>query len=283
MVVAAIALGLKFSPFLRGRITAWRSDATRDEGCSLASCLIIQHAEIEEAYGFSSALTARGVRLEVRKVFAGDPVPTDASGSDGLVVMGGPASATSDDGFPTRRAEIALLADAVQRGIPTLGICLGAQLLAAAAGGRVVVGEAGPEIGWAPISLTPHGMADPLLTGAPPHVTVLHWHGDTYTLAPGAVLLASSERYENQAFRLGRCAWGLQFHLEVDMGAVARFVATFGHQAEVGGADAKAIESDAPAALEGGLAAWGSLVAGRFAAMVGDGPPKSPPPAGSSL
>jgi GMP synthase-like glutamine amidotransferase len=249
----------------------------------LASCLIIQHAEIEEAYGFSAALTARGVQLDVREVFAGDPVPSDATGSDGLVVMGGPASATSDDGFPTRRGELALLADAVQRGIPTLGICLGAQLLAAASGGRVVIGEAGPEIGWAPISLTPHGRADPLLTGAPPLVTVLHWHGDTYTLPPGAVLLASSDRYENQAFRLGRCAWGLQFHLEVDVEVVARFVAAFGHQAEVAGADPKSIESDAPGALEGGLAAWGRLVAGRFAALVGDGPPKSPRPAGSSL
>jgi GMP synthase-like glutamine amidotransferase len=283
VVVAAVTFGLRVSTFRRGRITACRSNATWDEDGSLASCLIIQHAEIEEAYGLSAALTARGVRLEVLEVFASDPVPNDTSGFDGLVVMGGPASATSDDGFPTRRGELALLADAVQRGIPTLGICLGAQLLAAAAGGQVVIGEAGPEIGWAPISLTPHGMADPLLTGAPPHVTVLHWHGDTYTLPPGGVLLASSDRYENQAFRLGHCAWGLQFHLEVDVEAVARFVATFGHQAEVGGADPKAIENDAPAALEGGLAAWGGLVAERFAALVGDGAPKSPPPAGGSL
>ncbi len=249
----------------------------------MPTCLIVQHAPVERAYAVASALAARGVRLDVREVFAGMPVPRSASGLDGLVVMGGPASAASDDGFPSRRDELALLADAVRLGVPTIGICLGAQLLAAATGGRVFVGEAGPEIGWSPVELTVDSSSDLLLAGAPRRVTVLHWHGDTFSLPPGGVRLAANDRYANQAFRVGTCGWGLQFHVEVDLAAVAAFVAAFGREAAEAGSDPAAIEGAAPDALAAGLEAWGRQVAERFAGLVVgrvDGPH---PAAGGSL
>ena len=190
--------------------TAHRSHALsgtdRSARRPVPTCLIVQHAPVERAYAVASALAARGVRLDVREVFAGMPVPRSASGLDGLVVMGGPASAASDDGFPSRHDELALLADAVRLGVPTIGICLGAQLLAAATGGRVFVGEAGPEIGWSPVELTVDSSSDLLLAGAPRRVTVLHWHGDTFSLPPGGVRLAANDRYDEPGFP-GRDVW----------------------------------------------------------------------------
>ena len=135
---------------------------------------------------------------------------------DGIVVMGGPMSAYSDEGFPTRRRELELLADALVRGVPTLGVCLGAQLLALAAGGRALAGKVGPEVGWAPVEFTEHAKEDSLLAGLPRQIIVLHWHGDTFELPPHAVELAASPLYRGQAFRVGSQAWGFQFHLEVD-------------------------------------------------------------------
>jgi GMP synthase-like glutamine amidotransferase len=154
--------------------------------------------------------------------------------------MGGGMSAASDDGFPTRHAEIALIADAVERGVPTLAVCLGAQLLAAAAGAAVYPGPDGPEIAWAPVELSDAARSDALFAGLPPVLDVLHWHGDTFDLPAGAVRLAAGRRYQNQAFRIGARAWGIQFHLEVDAGAVDTFIASFGDEARqaVGGPEA---------------------------------------------
>jgi len=234
----------------------------------MPSALVVQHLQPEEPFAIADALVSHGVELDIRRVFYGDPVPSDASGLDAVVVMGGPMSARSDDGFASRRAELALLEDALARQVPTLGVCLGAQLLAAAAGGMVTVGVAGPEIGWGPVRLAPDAENDPLFRDLPPSLTVLHWHGETYGLPPGAAHLASTERYPNQAFRMGRCAWGLQFHLEVGVEAVAGFTATFGAEARSAGVDPAAIDAESARAVAELEGPRGTLLE-RFADIVG--------------
>lgn len=194
----------------------------------MSSCLVVQHLEPEPSYAIGEAMTSVGVEVDQRRTDTGESLPDTLDGFDGLVIMGGPMSADSDDGFPTRRHELSLLVQAVELGLPTLGVCLGAQLLAAATGGRIRRGASGPEIGWAPVRLQAAAADDLLLASLPDQLSVLHWHGDTFDLPPGAVLLASNDRYAHQAFRIGPRAWGFQFHLEVDQTAVAAFAGAFG-------------------------------------------------------
>ena len=147
----------------------------------------------------------------------------------------GPCLPPVDADFSTRRQEMELLAEAVELETPALGICLGAQLLASAAGGRVIASPAGPEIGWASIRFSATAASDPLFASAPAELTVLHWHGETYELPSGAVHLASSSANHEQAFRVGSCAWGLQFHLEIAEAAVGTFLAAFAEEALAAG------------------------------------------------
>ncbi len=233
----------------------------------MASCLVVQHVEPEGPWAIADALEDLGVAVDVRRVFAGATLPSDLSDVDGMVVMGGPMSASGDEGFPTRRAELDLLADALRRRRPTLGVCLGAQLLALAGGGAVHRGAAGPEIGWAPVELTAQASHDPLLAGLPRRLTVLHWHGDTFDPPPGATLLAANDRYRSQAFRSGDRAWGLQFHLEVDSRAVAAFLDAFGTDAEEAGTTPASIVADSGAALRW-LEPHRTRVLARFAELV---------------
>jgi len=132
--------------------------------------------------------------------------------ADLLIVLGGPIGVYETDKYPFLTAEIALLEQRLRRDLPTLGICLGAQLIAQALGGRVFPGEV-KEIGWGPIELTPDGKSSCLRNL---QNEVLHWHGDTFDLPVGAVRLASNANYQNQAFAWGRNALALQFHLEAD-------------------------------------------------------------------
>ena len=221
---------------------------------------MIQHLEPEGPALIGDALARRGLPVATVRTDLGEAVPADASELTGLVVMGGPMSAGSDVDFPSRVAEVALLRDAVDRGVSVLGICLGAQLLAVA-GGAAIRRGATPEIGWGTVAIEPGAQDDPLFAGVTGELAVLHWHGDTFDLPAGAVHLASSSAYPNQAFRLGPAAWGLQFHLEVDQAATDRFVASFGDEAD----DPGAISRDAAGQLARSSAVR-TLVLDRFAA-----------------
>jgi GMP synthase-like glutamine amidotransferase len=232
---------------------------------SSTSALIVQHLEPEQPAHVLDALVEQGLEVRVVRVDRGEALPADARQLSALVVLGGPMSARSDDGFPSRRDELALLADALDRGVPVLGICLGAQLLAAAAGAAVLAGT-GPEIGWAPVQLTAHAAHDPLFGGVDGPVGVLHWHGETFRLPEGAELLASTERYEHQAFRVGERAWGLQFHLEVDADAVERFVRAFPDDAAHAPGGAQEILVETAGALAA-LAPVRDMVLNRFAQL----------------
>ena len=240
---------------------------------AMPRCLVVQHVEPEEAFAIGEALRASDVRIETCRVYAGDPVPADTSGLDGLVVMGGPMSAGSSGGFPTRDAEVALLADALRTGVPTLGVCLGAQLVAVAGGAAAYRGASGPEIGWGPVTLGADCRDDRLFGGLPETLTVLHWHGDTFDLPVGGRRLIGNARYDNQAFRLGPAAWGVQFHLEVTRRAVTGFLTEFASDLEGCGTTSGAIRAATAKALEA-LAPARDQVCGRFAALVAERVPR---------
>ncbi len=131
-----------------------------------------------------------------------------------LVVLGGYMGVYEADRHPFLGAELALIIERLALGRPVLGICLGAQLLAAAAGSEVFLGKNGFEVGVLPVRWTKEGLADPVLAGVRPRTAVAHWHQDTYKSVPGATLLASTDRYSQQAFRLGD-SYAFQFHLEL--------------------------------------------------------------------
>lgn len=180
--------------------------------------LAIQHVPWEGPHRILDACGA--LRVHTVKPLAGQPLPPHEDVA-GAVVMGGPMNVDEVERFPGLAAEREWLAEAVRRELPVLGICLGAQLLARALGAEVRAGE-GPEIGFAPVAVS--DPADPVLGSLAPSTEVLHWHGDVFDLPDGAQPLASSERTEHQAFRLGN-AWGALFHPEADLALVEAWLA----------------------------------------------------------
>jgi GMP synthase-like glutamine amidotransferase len=170
---------------------------------------ILQHVPYEGIGSIAAWLRAREAEVAWTRLWRGDTVP-DLAGRDLVVAMGGPMSAGDTDRLPWLREEKARLREAVERGQAVLGICLGAQLIASALGAAI---ERNPdrEIGWFPVEAIP-AVADTF--AFPPRFTAFHWHGETFTLPPGAVHLARSAACERQAFQVGRRTLGLQFHLE---------------------------------------------------------------------
>jgi len=181
--------------------------------------VVIQHAAGEGPGLIGLLARQRGLPLDLRRMDLGEALP-DVSAVAALVVLGGPMGAYEALAHPHLLDEQRLLEEAVERGLPVLGICLGSQLLAAALGARVYPGPE-PEIGVFEVKLTQDGADDPLLGPAGPKFSAFHWHGDTFELPPGAVHIASTRAYKHQAFRFGDRAWGLQFHIELDQ-ALAR-------------------------------------------------------------
>ncbi len=186
--------------------------------------LVVQHAAAEGPGLLADAFAEAGVPLETRRTFAGEAVPKDPQRFSAIVVMGGPMGVYEAARHPHLRDEIVLAEVALRRGVPILGVCLGSQILAAAAGARVFPGGR-KEIGWHPIRTHPAARDDAVLRALPDGAVVFHWHGDTFDLPATATLLASSDAYPHQAFRIGAAAYGLQFHPEVTPGMVDRFVA----------------------------------------------------------
>jgi GMP synthase (glutamine-hydrolysing) len=175
--------------------------------------LVLQHIACEPPGTYEDVLRERGAEILRVEVDEWESLP-DRREVDAIVCMGGPMSATDDPDLPWLTSEKAFVADAVGAGVPFWGVCLGVQLLAASLGARVYPGPA-PEVGVLPVQLTDAARADRVFGGLPPELLTLQWHGDTFDLPSGGVLLAGSRAYPNQAFRVGAAAYGVQFHLEV--------------------------------------------------------------------
>lgn len=184
---------------------------------------IIQHVVFEGPGAIAEWACERGHSMTVTEQFSGGKLPK-AYDLDLLVVMGGPMSANDDAQLAWLPAEMQLIAEALQSEKAVLGVCLGAQLLAQALGSRVYRNPE-REIGWLPVRLTRGAAASRLFSGLPAEMMVLHWHGDTFDLPPGAVHLAESDSCRNQAFELAGRALGLQFHLEVQPEGLDRLIA----------------------------------------------------------
>lgn len=177
--------------------------------------LVVENDAGDPIAALGGWLQAAGVELIEVKAHAGQSLPSDLAGYDGLVVMGGEMGAAADEVAPWLPQVRALLQVAVAAELPTLGVCLGGQLLALAAGGTVGRNPEGPEIGAGLVAKRQAAAGDPLFRALPITPDVMQWHSDAVTTLPrGAELLASSPGCAVQAFRVGRLAWGLQFHIE---------------------------------------------------------------------
>jgi GMP synthase-like glutamine amidotransferase len=180
---------------------------------------IVQHVAHEGPGLLGEALTDAAIGHHVVRVDLGEPLPRPEAIA-GLVVLGGPMGVHDVAVHPWLEPERALLAAAVERGLPVLGVCLGAQQLAAALGAEVTTGMH-PEVGPGQVELTAAGRRDPVFGPeygglAETALPCFHWHHDTFSLPDGAVHLAANRAFPHQAFRWGGHAYGLQFHVEVD-------------------------------------------------------------------
>jgi GMP synthase (glutamine-hydrolysing) len=189
--------------------------------------LAFRHVPHEGAGSLETVLSQRGIQLQYADLYQPgfeQPgfEPPDPAAFQGLVFLGGPMSA--NDPLPFLRWEMRALRDAMDRHQPVLGICLGAQLIAKALGARV---HSNPqkEIGFFDVNLTPAAAEDPLFAAWPGAACAFHWHGETFDLPQGAVLLASSALCRNQAFRIGESTYGLQFHPEITPAMIAGWCA----------------------------------------------------------
>jgi GMP synthase-like glutamine amidotransferase len=177
--------------------------------------LVVQNFDGTGLGQVAIALDEVGAEIDLRKVHHGDPLPPTADGHHAAVILGGGQNALADEAFPYIPALLELARDFEAKDKAVLGICLGSQLLARAFGGVNQIGGAS-EFGWCPVSLSDEGLADPVLKGVPCDFSIFQWHDDTFSLPPDAAHLASSRVAANQAFRIGRAIYGIQFHFEAD-------------------------------------------------------------------
>src|SRR5215831_1512564 len=175
--------------------------------------LVLQHIRCEPPGMFTGMLTGRGITIETIELDEGGDLPNWRE-ADLVLAMGGPMSVHDEAEHPWLAGEKQWIAAAVRAGVPYLGVCLGAQLLAASLGAPVRTGEA-PEVGVLPVTVTHAGRHDPVFGGLGDEFPALQWHGDTFGIPAGAVHLARSAAYPHQAFRFGETAYAVQFHIEV--------------------------------------------------------------------
>ena len=234
----------------------------------MPSAVVLQQVPHEGPGTITDAAARAGCTLDVRHLYRGDPLPA-LDDADALIVMGGPMNVDDVEEYPFLAPECDLLTEALARDVPMLGLCIGSQLIAKAAGARVFPVSI-KEIGWYDVAVTDAGKTDPLFQGQGDALRVFHWHGDTYDMPAGAVLLCTSNPVAHQAFRIGEVVYGLQFHMEVTADMVREWIAV--NAGELAGVsdyiDPAAILDAIPAELPR-MQAVGDAVLDRWFALAG--------------
>jgi len=246
--------------------------------------LVLQHIECEDLGTIANAMSQRGIGYKYVRLFDGEPVPYDPGNYSGMIILGGPMNVYEEDKFPYLKDEDILIKKAVKNDMPVLGICLGGQLIAKATGAKVKKGtkkEIGwydlkltkdsrqdkvfnslatgakvskgtkKEIGWYDLKLTKDSRQDKVFNSLPGTIKVFQWHGDTFDIPDGAVHLAGSELFSNQAYRVGSSIYGLQFHLEVTQEMINRWISEYEEElSTLDYINAGRIISDTPAYID---------------------------------
>ncbi len=236
--------------------------------------LVLRHEPNVSMGSIAAVLAENGLAPHQIDLFEDVPRDLPWDKAAGLIVLGGAMSANDREDFSFLAAELDWLREAVQRNLPTLGICLGAQLLAKALGAEVYRNSL-PEIGWYEVELLPATAGDRLFCGRAAKETVFHWHNDTFHLPAGAVQLAASPACRQQAFRFGETAYGLQFHVEMVPELMELWLREHEAKAADGasaGVDAAAIRSAAAAGFSA-MSSFSRCLLGRFAGLCRAGVP----------
>lgn len=193
------------------------------------SCVAVRHVLFEDLGMWEETIAAAG--FDIRHLETGIDSLDPAESADLTVFIGGPIGAYEDENYPFLRRECEIISRRMAERRPTLGICLGAQLIARASGAKVYPGTNGKELEWGPLILTDAGREGLLAPLAEEGTRVLNWHNDTFDLPEGATLLASSAGYPNQIYTIGDHVLGLQCHLEIDPDTFERWLV--GHTLEI--------------------------------------------------
>jgi GMP synthase (glutamine-hydrolysing) len=231
--------------------------------------LVLQHVTHETVAAIESPLRRHGLRLHCVNFEEHPDAQPSADRCGGLIVLGGPMNVDQVDRFPHLGLETELIRAVIQRRVPVLGICLGAQLIAKALGAKVYAGGE-KEIGWYDLTVTEAARTDPLFAHLHATERVFQWHGDTFDIPAGAVRLASSTLFPNQAFRYRDNVYALQFHLEVDEPVIERWLRVTINRQEIaalyGRIDPDAIRADTGLYIDR-LRTLGERMFKKFAAL----------------
>ncbi|MDR4503910.1 MAG: type 1 glutamine amidotransferase [Candidatus Scalindua sp.] len=207
--------------------------------------LIIKHIDIEGPGTIGEFLDEKGVPCRTIDLSEGEPLPESLGGVSAVIVLGGPMNVYEEERYPFLRKEDLFLRGVFEKGLPVLGFCLGAQLIAKAKGTTVKKNPV-KEIGWFTVSLDKDALPDPLFQGFPEEFDVFQWHGDTFEIPDNATKLAGSALCSNQAFRVDGNVYGLQFHIEVTDDMVQQWINAYKDEIDSlkGSVDPEKIVSD---------------------------------------
>ena len=226
------------------------------------SILFIQHVAQEGPGIFKQVLDEHAIPFHTRKIFleVSFVLPADCRG---VIILGGPMNIDEEPDYPFLAEEKAFIRELIRKEVPLLGICLGAQLIAQAAGGRVYKADE-KEFGWYQVELTEDGERDCLFQGFPRSYTVFQWHGDTFEIPPHGTLLVTAEGCPNQGLKIGKRAYGIQFHLEADARMINGWLAS---EKDTGRVISTTISEQETTAKSADCLRWGKKLLTNFLAL----------------